>query len=309
MTVHIVTVPLPRDDAALASGLLSELASPAAQAVALVEVDEARGLWRAEGYYESPPDMAALEAALLAAGLPPDLLRAEPLPRVDWVARSLQGLAPVRAGRFFVHGSHDRGRCPPGLLPIEIDAATAFGTGHHGTTRGCLLAMADLARRWRPRHVLDIGTGTGILAIAAARLWRVPVIASDIDAGTLPVARACARRAGVAPFIRFLHAPGARHELIRRRRSPWPVHALPLRPGRAMRPGHDLILANILAGPLRRLAPELCALLAPRGHVVLSGLLVAQEAMVLSAWRTRGLVLAGRFRLDGWSTLVLRRSG
>ena len=293
MTTHLVSPPLAFEDAALASGLLSELAAPAADAVSLVEVDEARGLWRAEGYYETPPDMAALDAALAAAGLPAGLMREQPLPRVDWVRRSLQGLAPVRAGRFFVHGSHDRGSCPPGLLPIEIDAATAFGTGHHGTTRGCLLAIDDLARRWRPRHVLDIGTGTGILAIAAARLWRVPVIASDIDASALPVARACAAAAQVAPLIRFLRAPGARHELIRRQ-------------GRCRR-GADLILANILARPLMRLAPELAALLAPGGHVVLSGLLVGQEAMVLSAWRGRGLALAGRFRLDGWSTLVLRR--
>ncbi len=276
-----------RAQAGFLADLLSELAWPEASAVALAEVDEARDLWRVEVYYAAPPDMTALADALSIGGLSGDELAEEPLPEVDWVAESLKGLAPVSAGRFFIHGSHDRNRRPVAGISLEIDAGVAFGTGHHGTTQGCLLAMERIARTRRPRSVLDVGTGTGVLAIAAARLWRVPVVASDIDPVAVRTARENARRNGAAPLIRFLVAPGTRHPVIR--------HDEP----------YDLVLANILAGPLQRMAGGLARCVAPGGRVVLSGLLRQQENAVLARYVAHGLRPVGRIRLGEWSTLLL----
>ena len=290
-TVHLVSGPMDRARAGFLADLLSELAWPEASAVALAEADEARDLWRVEAYYAGSPDMKALAEALSAGGLSGDMLVEEPLPEVDWVAESLKGLEPVSAGRFFIHGSHDRHRRPVAGIAVEIDAGVAFGTGHHGTTQGCLMAMERIARTRRPRSVLDVGTGTGVLAIAAARVWRVPVVASDIDPVAVRTARENARRNGVAPFIRFLCAPGTRHPEIRRSAP------------------HDLVLANILAGPLRRMAEDLARCTAPGGRVVLSGLLRGQENAVLSRFTTHGLRLLGRIRLGEWSTLLLERGG
>ncbi len=290
-TVHLVGRPMGRERAGFLADLLSELAWPEASAVALAEVDGARDLWRVEAYYAAPPDMAALADALSAGGFAEGDLVERPLPDVDWVAESLKGLEPVVAGRFFIHGSHDRHRRPVGGVPLEIDAGVAFGTGHHGTTRGCLLAMERIARTRRPRRVLDVGTGTGVLAIAAARLWRVPVVASDIDPVAVRTARDNARRNEAAPFIRFLVAPGTRHSVIR--------NAVP----------YDLVLANILAGPLRRMAADLARCTARDGHVVLSGLLRAQENAVLARFTAHGLRPLGRIRLGEWSTLLLGRGG
>ncbi len=290
-TVHLVSKPMERARAGFLADLLSELAWPEASAVSLAKADEARDFWQVEVYYAARPDCAALAAALTASGFSGDELVEEPLPEVDWVAESLKGLEPVSAGRFFIHGSHDRHRRPLVGISVEIDAGVAFGTGHHGTTQGCLLAMECLARTWRPRRVLDVGTGTGVLAIAAARLWRVPVLASDIDPVAVRTARENARRNNVGPFIRFLVASGTRHPEIRRRAP------------------HDLVLANILAGPLRRMAGDLAQCMAPDGRLVLSGLLRGQENAVLAAFRAHGLWSLGRIRLGEWSTLLLGRGG
>ncbi len=290
-TVHLVSRSMDRARAGFLADLLSELAWPEASAVALAETDEADDLWRVEVYYAPPPDGNALAAALTAGGFSGDELVEEPLPEVDWVAESLKGLEPVSAGRFFIHGSHDRHRRPVAGISIEIDAGVAFGTGHHGTTQGCLLAMERLARSWRPRNVLDVGTGTGVLAIAAARLWYVPVLASDIDPVAVCTARKNARRNGVGSFIRFLVAPGVHHPEIRRTAP------------------HDLVLANILAGPLRRMAGELARSITPGGRLVLSGLLHEQENAVLAPFRAHDLQLLGRIRLGDWSTLLLGRGG
>ncbi len=290
-TVHLGSRPMERRRAEFMADLLSELARPEASAVALAEVDGARDLWRVEAYYETPPDMGALADILSASGLSGDELVAEPLPEVDWVAESLKGLEPVSAGRFFIHGSHDRHRRPVAGISVEIDAGVAFGTGHHGTTQGCLLAMERIARTGRPRSVLDVGTGTGVLAIAAARLWRVPVIASDIDPVAVRTACENARRNRVAPFIRFLAAPGTHHPEIRRGAP------------------YDLVLANILAGPLRRMAGDLARCTAPGGQVVLSGLLRTQENAVLARFTAHGLRPLERIRLGEWSTLLLERGG
>ncbi len=285
---HLVSADMDRARAGVLADLLSELAWPQAAAVALHETDESRSLWRVEAYYETL-DEDALAGALMAAGFGANEMRAEPLPEVNWVEESLKGLAPVRAGRFFIHGSHDRMMRPAAGISIEIDAGVAFGTGHHGTTQGCLLALEHVGRLARPRSVLDVGTGSGVLAIAAARLWRVPVVASDIDAAAIAVARANARRNGAGPFIRLVTAPGVRHALVRR--------CAP----------YDLVLANILAGPLRRMAGDICARVGRGGWLVLSGLLLRQEAMLEAACGARGMRLARRIRMGEWSTLILRR--
>jgi ribosomal protein L11 methyltransferase len=188
-----------------------------------------------------------------------------------------------------VHGAHDRAAIPSHRLGIEIEAALAFGTGHHGTTRGCLLALDRILRARRPRRVLDVGTGTGVLAIAAAKAQRRQVLASDIDARAVAIAIENARINCVAPLIEVLHAPGLAARRVRDRAP------------------YDLVFANILLAPLRLLAAPMSKLLAPRARIILSGLLSTQANAALAAYRPQGLVLERRSVLDGWATLVLRR--
>ena len=273
--------PLPRGEADRLAQTLSEAGEPEAGAVSIVETDERRGLWQIEAYYEEAPS----RAALAELGLDAALFSIERLPDIDWVARSLEGLAPVRAGRFIVHGSHDR-NLPPGGLAIEIAAGTAFGTGHHATTRGCLLAADRWLKHRRPRRILDLGSGTGILAIAAAKVARAPALAVDIDPEAVWVTRANARLNKAADLVQAALA----------------LPALGLATQR-----HDLIFANILAGPLVRLASHLVPRLARGGALILSGLTVDQERQVTAAYRCRGIRLAWRLRLDNWSILVFTR--
>ncbi|HUF44963.1 MAG TPA: 50S ribosomal protein L11 methyltransferase [Aestuariivirgaceae bacterium] len=263
---------------------MSDAIEPEAQAVSLIETDERLDLWRVEAYYEEAP----CPEALGRLGLAPAELSIELLPETDWVARSLAGLAPVRAGRFIVHGSHDR-VLPPGGCSVEISAGTAFGTGHHATTRGCLIAADRLLKRRRPGSILDLGSGTGVLAIAAAKASRAPALAVDIDAEAVRVTRDNARLNEASNLVKAalaLPAIGATAGATRR---------------------FDLIFANILAGPLVGLAPELVARLEPRGALVLSGLTVDQERQVAATYRNRGLRLDRRLRLDNWSILVFLR--
>jgi ribosomal protein L11 methyltransferase len=198
-------------------------------------------------------------------------------------------LPPVRAGRFFVYGAHDAGVVPPGVIPIRIEAGLAFGTGHHETTALCLGALSDLSKRRRFDNVLDLGCGTGLLAIGAAKLWRKPVLASDIDVVAVEVTRENAAANGEAPLIRALTADGLTHPVLARKAP------------------YDLIIANILASPLTRLAPEIARSLAPGGMALLSGLLAWQENMVTSFYRPQGLVYRGARRSGSWSALLLER--
>ncbi|MBV1707198.1 MAG: 50S ribosomal protein L11 methyltransferase [Hyphomicrobiales bacterium] len=211
------------------------------------------------------------------------------VPAADWIARSLEGLAPVRAGRFWLHGQHDRAQRRPHDVALEIEAALAFGTGHHGTTRGCLLMFDGVLKRRRPRHVLDVGTGTGVLAIAAAKVLRRRVIAGDIDPVATRVAQANVALNGVRPFVRALAAAGVDHPALR---------------GGAP---YDLIFANILAAPLRGMAADLALACARHGEIIVSGLLAGDVAGVLSAFRWQGFHLARRLDVEGWATLLLRR--
>lgn len=257
--------------------------------VAVAAFEGTGGRWTVEVHFEAPPDEAAVCAVVgQAAGTAVQVIF-EAIAAKDWVAASLGELKPVSAGRFTVHGAHDRARIAPNRLGIEIEAALAFGTGHHGTTRGCLVALDGLLKRHHPRRVLDIGTGTGVLAIAAAKALRRPVLASDIDPEAVAIARANVRHNGVSSFVECLCAGRLTARSI------------------AGRGPFDLVLANILLAPLTRLAGPMQRLLAPGARVILSGLLAAQENAALAAYRPRGLTLVGRIPLGEWVTLVLAK--
>ena len=277
------------------------LAAAFASTASAVSAFETRpgGLWKVEAFAERAPDRAALAAAgalaalafgVAAPGLLDDLTVERLAPR-DWLRENQQSFPPIRVGRFFIHGSHHDRPLPAGAIALRIDAATAFGTGEHATTRGCLLALAALGKRRRFHHPLDMGTGTAILAMAASRLWSCAVLASDVDAGSVHVARENVRANGLAARIRLLHGDGYRNAAIRR--------AAPF----------DLVTANILARPLAAMAGDLAASLAAGGVAVLSGLLTRQVPLVLAADRAHGLGLRRRIAVEGWETLILTRNG
>jgi ribosomal protein L11 methyltransferase len=266
---------------------LMETMDPDAAVCSAFEQPDKR--WRIELHFADKPDLKQLRSMIAAAASEALARRlvVEKVPARDWVKESLTGLAPVSAGRFLVHGAHDRARVPSNRIGIEIEAAVAFGTGHHGTTRGCLLALDRVARSSRPRYVLDLGTGTGVLAIAAARRLRTPVVATDIDPGSVRAARDNARKNRVGGLIQPVHAAGLTAHRIRSRAP------------------YELVLANILLTPLQRLAAPLARSLSPRAYVILSGVLASQAAAAISTYRTQGLRLERRIPLGEWVTLVM----
>jgi ribosomal protein L11 methyltransferase len=273
--------------------LLGESFEPTETAVAAFERPDgsARPPWLVEVYFRTPPDETAVTRLVgLAAGGNVEVAFASFGWR-DWVSASLAGLPPVPAGRFTVHGRHDRSRVPGNCIGIEIEAALAFGTGHHGTTRGCLLALDTLLKRGHPSRLLDLGTGTGVLAIAMARALHCPVLATDIDPQAIATARDNLRLNKAARYVTTTRARGTTGHLIQTRRP------------------FDLVFANILVGPLVRLAAPMARMLAPQATVVLSGLLHAQANAALAAYRMQNLVLVRRYVIDEWTTLVLRRGG
>src|SRR5262249_57552215 len=257
---------------------------------AIAAFERPDGRWDVTAHFADPPDQALVRMVVknaagdaVAEGLSFDTLEAK-----DLVKASLEDLVPVPAGRFVVHGQHDRLRIAPNKLGIEIEAALAFGTGHHGTTRGCLLLLDHVLKARKPRRVLDLGTRTGVLAISAARARHRPVLASDIDAASVIVARENARLNGVGNFVRAIRATGF------------------AAPDFARHGPFDLVLANILANPLRQLAGPMPGHLAPRAQVILSGLLNHQAASVVAAYRARGLVPLRHLKIEGWSSLLLK---
>jgi ribosomal protein L11 methyltransferase len=260
-------------------------------AVGLTDIGGRR--WRVEIHFaDAAKKDAVREAVLTAAGAEAAAeLKFGAVDAADWVRQSLAGLQPVAAGRFVVHGAHDRARVPLNRIGIEIEAALAFGTGHHGTTRGCLLALDAICKRTRraPMRVLDVGTGSGVLAMAAARALHAPVLATDIDAFAVQAARANVRHNRAGDLVAVLRADGVGARTIRARAP------------------YDLIFANILLAPLKRIATSLRGLVAPGGLLVVSGILPAQANAVIAAYRP--LALQSRLDVDGWTTLVLVRGG
>ncbi len=271
--------------------LLGETFDPTDTAVAAFEAEDGR-TWRLEAYFaEAPDEEAVRELIRPILGDQADEASFETIDERDWVRASLEGLKPVRAGRFLIHGAHDRERVAVNDWPIEIEAALAFGTGHHGTTLGCLRAFAGELRRRRPRAVLDVGTGTGILAFAAARALREPIVAGDLDPQAVLTAHGNARLNGLHPRLRLYCGPGTRHPLAARSRR------------------FDTVFANILAKPLKRLAPSLAGVVAEGGVLILSGLIERDVPGVLSTYRHQGLHLVAKGTIEGWATLLLRRGG
>jgi ribosomal protein L11 methyltransferase len=261
---------------------LEEAVEPAAVAVGLF--DRGRGRFEIFAHYEEPPPREALLRLITQSAGDSEVgtLRIEALPQADWVTLSQGKRGPVAAGRFLVHGSHDRGRA------IEIDAGQAFGTAHHASTRGCLLALDDILKRRRPRVVVDIGTGTGILAIAAAKALRQAVIASDNDPLAVRIAAENARMNGVGSLVRAFKARGFDHPRLRHRQA-------------------DLVLANLLESALYGLAPAIAKYVAPGGRAILSGLTETQARTIEARTRSLGFAMEKRFILDGWTTLVIVR--
>ena len=288
MTAARFTLTLPdlsHDDATELATKLEEDFHLEPMAITINETDEQRMLWDVVLYFGT---MAEAEDASRLIGNDAALIT--PVPDRDWVRQSLEGLSPVSAGRFFLHGAHDRHRRPAGGVPLEIDAGLAFGTGHHGTTEGCLLALDAILKRTRPKHILDVGCGTGVLAIAAARATGRLALASDIDAEAVRVTLANARLNGAAPLVRAITAAGLQHPVIAR--------AAPF----------DLIFANILARPLVALASNLSAALAPGGHLILSGLTLNQMRWIEATYVVHGLALVRRIQRGNWATMVFTRA-
>lgn len=249
--------------------------------------------WRVEGIAVAEPDRDAVVNALGQAawrlGIAAPRLHVGPVPPADWAAANLSTFNPVTVGRYFVHGSHFRGAVPPGRIALALDAGMAFGSGEHATTAGCLAVLDNLARRRRFSNALDLGCGSGILAFAMARTWPARVLAVDIDPEAVAVARENARRNRLAPRIRFAVGNGMKAPLVRARAP------------------YDLIVANILARPLVRMAGAVASALTPGGIAVFSGLIEADAPWVEAAARLHGLGRVRRVVRDGWATLALRR--
>jgi ribosomal protein L11 methyltransferase len=258
---------------------------------AAIALDEMEAGWAVEALFEDaePAEIAARIRERLGGDAFGAALVVERLVETDWVARGLEGLKPVAVGRFLIHGCHDRSRIPRGRVAVEIAAGQAFGTGHHATTAGCLSVLDRLIRARRFARPLDLGTGSGVLAIALAKSLRRPVLATDIDPVAVAVARQNAHRNRVAHLVRVITADGVRHAEIR-----------------ACAP-FDLVVANILAGPLIRLAPPIARMLAPGGMLVVSGLLPAQAMRVTGAYAAQGVRLVRAEAFAGWTVLLMRR--
>ena len=274
-----------------AQAIFEAVLEPVADAV-MLGLPDSTDLVELELYMQEEPDQKEvsrlLAQAAAAVGLPTPAFHVEQLPDLDWVAESQKALPPITAGRFFVHGSHVTEAPPAGRQAILIDANVAFGTGRHETTRGCLIALSDLAEDHQFQSILDMGCGSGVLAIAAAYLWPAPVLAADNDPDAVRVSAENAGINGVSDQVEALLSDGYHSGQVEDQ-GPF-----------------DLVLANILAEPLVAMAADLRRHLAPGGTAVLSGLLIEQQEMVLAAHAVEGLALAREIHLEGWATLVLR---
>ncbi len=276
----------PRAAAEAAAAVIDEDPALEGATYSILEEDEDRGIWRIDAFPTSDAEAKGIEASLKKSGGLKVVV--ETLADADWLAMALSGLPPVRAGRFFVYGAHDGGRVPGGAVALRIEAGAAFGTGHHGTTVGCLQAFDALLKKRRFNRVLDVGAGTGLLAIAAARTGSPIVRGTDIDRPSVRIAGENAKL-NQAKAARFVYANGLSNRRVREQAP------------------YDLVFANILARPLVGLAQDIHGALAPGGMVILSGLLRTQQRTVLAAYASRGFRLCRRIHRDAWATLVLRR--
>jgi len=261
---------------------------PAPEGVGVFEMEDGSGLWEVGGYFTAPPDDIVL--SLLAAAWDARPFAISELPETDWVAKVRRELVPVEAGRFFVYGGHDTDLLPEGRIGLLIEAAMAFGTGHHGTTLGCLRALDRLIDAGFVAHnTVDIGCGTAVLAMAAAHVWPDPVMASDIDPVAVEVAAANVSVNGLTGRVDCIEATGFDHPVLRDR-APF-----------------DLVFANILKGPLIELAPSMARAMAGEGHAILSGLLNAQAESIIQVYDENGFALAHREEIGDWTTLTLKK--
>ncbi len=288
MPTYTALTTLPDEDRAQALGEALEDLDPAPIGVGVFEMEDGSGLWEVGAYFTEAPDDIAL--TLMAAAFGSAEFAISELPEIDWVAHVKRELKPVEAGRFFVYGSHDADKLPEGRIGLLIEAAMAFGTGHHGTTLGCLRALDRLADRgFHGRNVIDVGCGTAVLAMGAARLWPEPVLATDIDAVAVDVARANVDANAMAGQVDCLEAMGFEHP---------DIHA---------RAPFDLVFANILKGPLVMIAPDMARHTATDSLAILSGLLNTQASDVLAAYVAAGFAEVEREEIGDWTTLLLRR--
>lgn len=279
---------LPGKAAAEKLGAAMENLTPEPTGVGVFEVEDGSGLWEVGGYFTQAPDETSLLLLTTAMGATPFVV--SELPETDWVAHVRRELAPVEAGRFFVYGSHDAHKVPDGCEPLLIEAAMAFGTGHHGTTLGCLRALDRLAQEgFTGQNVADIGCGTAVLAMAAARIWNISVLASDIDEVAVDVARSNAAANNLSDRIFCVEAAGFAHAALE--------EAAPF----------DLVFANILKGPLVALAPEMAKHVSTGGYAILSGILNEQADDVLDVYSRTGFNLVHREEIVDWTTLTLTR--
>ena len=279
---------LPGKAAAEALGEAMERLVPEPTGVGVFEIEDGSGLWEVGGYFTQIPDLAGLALLEALHGAKPFTI--SELPETDWVAEVKRELSPVEAGRFFVYGSHDADKVPADALPLLIEAAMAFGTGHHGTTLGCLRALDRLADAgFHARKAVDIGCGTAVLAMAAARLWPETVMASDIDEVAVEVAEANVRANGLDGRVSCVEAAGFDH------------------PALMARAPFDLIFANILKGPLIALAGDMAQALQPGGKAILSGILNEQADEVIAHYARSGINLVSRDEIGDWTTLLLEK--
>ncbi|WP_103172356.1 50S ribosomal protein L11 methyltransferase [Paracoccus sp. SY] len=288
MTTYSALTHVQGREAAEALAEACEDLEPEPVGTGVFEIEDGSDRWEVGVYFTEAPDEIAL--ALLAAAFGANPFAVSELPDVDWVAHVKRELTPVRAGRFFVHGSHDADKVPEGVEALWIEAAMAFGTGHHNTTKGCLEALDRLeAQGFQPRRIVDIGCGTAVLAMAAARLWPVTVLASDIDAVAVDTASANVIANGLDGRVICIEAAGFGHQMLEDNAP------------------YDLVLANILKQPLIDLAPQMGAMVAPEGRIILSGILVTQADEVVETYRRQGFDLDRRDDLADWSALTLVR--
>ncbi|MGR3839454.1 MAG: 50S ribosomal protein L11 methyltransferase [Cognatishimia sp.] len=271
-------------------GEAMENLDPMPTGVGVFEIEDGSGLWEIGGYFTEAPNEAELALLAVAFGAKP--FAVSELPETDWVAKVKRELSPVQAGRFFVYGSHDADQVPEGSEPLLIEAAMAFGTGHHGTTLGCLRALDRLAQQgFQAKNAVDVGCGTAVLAMAAARIWSEDVLASDIDQVAVDVAEANVKANDLVGRVHCVEAPGFEHEVLKAKAP------------------YDLVFANILKAPLVMLAPDMGRYIAAGGHAILSGILNEQADEVVSAYDAEGFDVAYREEIGEWTSLTLTRRG